>query len=152
MRTPLRFGASALALSIALTGTDAFAKGSVTAPLADYNSAQVATAGGDLTVPFGALLANAVYTVAASTELEVGSRFTITLPGFEFQSQPTLTAPAGVTFTLLAGGVGSQSVTFQIGGAAVTGCETISVGQFSVSGATALESQFGGNTLPMTFQ
>jgi hypothetical protein len=104
-------------------------------------------------VPFGAILANAVYTVSAATQLEVGSRFTMELPsGFEFQSQPTVAAPAGVTFTLIAGGVGSQSITYQIGGAAVTGGETLSVGQFSASGATALESQYGGNVLPMTFQ
>ena len=152
MRNTLRFGASAIALTMALTGTDAFAKGTVTAPLADYNSAQVALASGSVTVPFGAILANAVYTVSAGTQLEVGSRFTITLPGFDFQSQPAIAAPAGVTLTVVGGGIGSQSITYQISGAAVPAGDTLSVGQFSVSGATSLESAFGGNTLPMTFQ
>jgi hypothetical protein len=152
MRNTLRFGASAVALIAALTGTDALAKGSVTAPLADYNSAQVAGAGGNLTVPFGAILANAVYTVAAGTELEIGSRFTITLPGFQFQSQPIIAAPGATTLTVVGGGIGAETITYQIGGAAVAAGDTLSVGQFSISGATALESAFGGNTLPMTFQ
>ena len=152
MRNTLRFGASAIALTMALTGTDAFAKGTVTAPLADYNSAQVALASGSVTVPFGAILANAIYPVSAGTQLEVGSRFTITLPGFDFQSQPAIAAPAGVTLTVVGGGIGSQSITYQISGAAVPAGDTLSVGQFSVSGATSLESAFGGNTLPMTFQ
>src|ERR1700733_11357197 len=105
MRNTLRFGASAIALTMALTGTDAFAKGTVTAPLVDYNSAQVALSSGSVTVPFGAILANAVYTVSAGTQLEVGSRFTITLPGFEFQSQPSIAAPGATTLTVIGGGV-----------------------------------------------
>jgi hypothetical protein len=152
MRNIFSLGVSAVALAAALTGTDAIAKGTVTAPLADYNSAQVAGAGGNVTVPFGAILANAVYTVAAGTELEVGSRFVMTLPGFQFQSQPVITAPAGTTLTVVGGGIGSPSITYQVGGAAVAAGGTLSVGQFSISGATALESQFGGNALPMTFQ
>lgn len=144
---------SATALLAALSGTEAFAKGNVTAPLADYNSAQVAVTGGALTVPFGAILANAVYTVAAGTQLEIGSRFTITLPaGFLFQSQPLISAPGATTLTLQAGGIGSNSITFTLGGAAVPAGDTLSVGSFSLSGATALESAFGGNSLPMTFQ
>jgi hypothetical protein len=144
---------SATALMVALVGTDAFAKGTVTAPLVDYNSAQVVTSGGDITVPFGAILANAVYTVSAGTDLEIGSRFTITLPsGFTFLSQPPITAPGATTLTMVSGGVGANSITYQLAGAAVPAGDTLSVGQFAVGGATALESEFGGNVLPMTFQ
>jgi len=145
--------ASAVALAVALAGTGAYAKGIVTAPLADYNSAQVAMAGGNLTVPFGGIIANAVYTVAATTQLEIASRFTVTLPaGFLYQSNPALTGPGATTFSLVGGGIGANSVTFQVAGAAVPAAGTVSLGQFAVSGATALESAFGGNALPMTFQ
>jgi hypothetical protein len=153
MRNTRLIAVSAAALMVALAGTDAFAKGTVTAPIVDYNSAQVATSGGNVTVPFGAILANAVYTVAATTQLEVGSRFTITLPtGFAYSSQPPVTAPGATTLTMIGGGVGSNSITYQLAGAAVPAGDTLSVGAFAVSGATALESAFGGNTLPMTFQ
>ena len=142
-----------IALMLSLTGTDAFAKGMVTAPLADYNSAQVLAAGGNVTVPFGAILANAVYTVAAGTQLEVGSSFTITLPsGFQFTSLPSVTGPGSTTFPFLSGGIGSNSVTFKVSTTSVPAGGTVSIGSFSVSGATALEGQFGGNALSMTFQ
>jgi hypothetical protein len=144
---------SLFALAAALTAADANAKGAVTAPLADYNSAQVATAGGNLTVPFGGIIANAVYTVAAGTELEIGSRFVVTLPaGFLFQSQPTLAVPGATTVTVVGGGIGANSISYQFAGAAVAAGDTISLGQFAVSGATALESEFGGNSLAMLFQ
>jgi hypothetical protein len=152
MRSTNLLAASAVALAAALAGGPAFAKGTVTAPLVDYNSAQVATADGNVTVPFGAILANAVYTVAAGTQLEIGSRFTLTLPGFTFESQPVIAAPAGTTLTVINGGIGAQTITYQIGGAAVPAGSSLSVGQFSISGAAALESQFGGNALPMTFE
>lgn len=152
MRNANRIAASAVALTAALASSGAFAKGTVTAPLVDYNSAQVAEANGDVSVPFGGILANAVYTVAAGTQLEVGSRFTIALPGFLFQSQPALAAPGATTFSVIGGGIGSETITYQVAGAAVPAGGTLSVGPFSMSGATALESQFGGNALPMTFQ
>jgi uncharacterized repeat protein (TIGR01451 family) len=137
----------------ALNATNTAANGTVTAPLADYNSAQVVQAGGALTVPFGAILANAVYTVTAGTTLEIGSKFTVTLPtNFLFQSEPTITAPAGTILSLVSGGIGANSITFQIAGAAVPAGGTLSVGQFTLSGAAALESPFGGNPLSMTFQ
>jgi hypothetical protein len=153
MRIYSSHGVSALALAAALYGTQTLAAGSVTAPLVDYNSAQVATVGGIVTVPFGTIIADAVYTVAAGTELEVGSRFTVTLPaGFLFQSQPSVAAPGATTLTLIGGGIGANSVIYQIGGAVVTAGGTLSLGAFSFSGATVLESAFGGNTLPMTLQ
>jgi hypothetical protein len=121
--------------------------------LADYNSAQVLQAGGVLTVPFGGIIAKPVYTVATGTTLEIGSKFTVTLPtNFLFQSAPTITAPGGTTLSVVSGGVGTNSATYQIAGAAVPGGGTLSVGQFTLSGATALESPYGGNPLPMTFQ
>jgi hypothetical protein len=153
MRSEYIMTVGALALTVALDGPDAFALGSVTAPLVDYNSALVAIANGMVTVPFGALVANAVYTVAAGTDLDVGSRFTVTLPpGFLFQSEPGITGPGATTFTLVAGGIGANSVTFQIADAAVPAGGTVSIGAFAMSGASVLESAFGGNSLPMTFQ
>jgi|HubBroStandDraft_1064217.scaffolds.fasta_scaffold00033_65 hypothetical protein len=153
MGTTRVLAVSAVALTAALAGTDAFAKGAVTAPLADYNSAQVKTAGGTITVPFGAILANAVYTVAAGTVLDTGSRFTVTLPsGFLFQSVPALTAPGTTTITMVGGGIGAGSTVFQINTANVAAGGTLSLGEFTLSGATPLESAFGGNVLPMTFQ
>jgi hypothetical protein len=152
-RVPARSAVAVAAAMLAMHSGAAFAHGTVTAPLADYNSAQVALANGIINVPFGGILANAVYTVSAGTTLEVGSLFTITLPtGFLFQTVPTITAPAGTTVAVDTGGVSNNSVTYQISGAAVAAAGTLSVGQFSVTGATALESQFGGNVLPMTFQ
>ncbi|MDR3418128.1 MAG: hypothetical protein P4L83_18300 [Nevskia sp.] len=154
MKTCSRRGTYTVAvLMLALNSGVASAHGTVTAPLADYNSAQVAAANGTVTVPFGGIIANAVYTVAAGTQLEVGSLFTITLPsGFVFQSNPVVVAPGSTTVTVHSGGVSGNSITYQIGVAAVPAAGTLSVGAFNVSGATALESQFGGNPLPMTFQ
>ena len=129
------------------------ANGQATAPLADYNSAQVALAGGIVTVPFGGLIANAVYTVSNGTTLEQGSNFTLTLPStFLFQAVPTLTATGGATLAVTSGGVGSNFATYLISSAAVPAAGTVTVGPFTVYGATALESQFGGNPLPLTFQ
>jgi len=153
MRKLYVLAVSASALTAALHGPQAQATGLVTAPLVDYNSAQVATAGGMVTVPFGTIVANAVYTVAIGTELEVGSRFKVTLPaGLLFQSQPAVAAPGATILTLAGGGIGANSITYQITGAAVAAGGTLSLGAFSLSGAAVLESAFGGNALPMTFQ
>jgi hypothetical protein len=59
--------AGTIALAMVLGCTEGLAKGTVTAPLVDYNSAQVAIANGTVTVPFGVNLANAVYTRRSSS-------------------------------------------------------------------------------------
>lgn len=146
--------ASAVLLGMALSGLEAHAKGAVTAPLADYNSAQVATANGTIVVPFGGILANAIYTVAVGTQLQIGSNFTIALPsGFSFGYVPAITGPGGGTIvSLQSGGAGQNFCTYLINGVAVGAGQTLSVGVFTATGATALGSQFSGNVLNMTFQ
>jgi hypothetical protein len=139
MRKTSIFGASALALCAALATGHAGAAGApriVTASPADYNAAQVATAGGILTVPAGL----ATYQVNRGS-LEVNSRFTVTLPpNFSFGSQLALAAGGGTsTFTLATGGIGSQSTSFVVSGAPLAPGGTVSLGSFSVQGATALE-------------
>ena len=157
--------ASAVALSAALASGSASAHGTLAVTTANYNAASVAAAGGIITVPWGSgSVASAVYTVTtlpggATTSLEVNSRFTVTLPtGFSFASSPSLTTGGGITSTaLIAGGIGSQTATFQIGAPAVAGGNTplgvggtLSLNQVSVSGATALETP--GATLQITVQ
>lgn len=145
--------AGGFSIVVAFGAVSANATGTVTAPLADYNSAQVSNTGGVITVPFGGAIANAVYTVSAGTALGVGSNFTVTLPsGFAFQTVPSIVGPAGTTVTFVSGGVGQNSCVYEITGAAVAAGKTLSLGSFSVTGATALESQFGGSPLDMTFQ
>ena len=96
--------AGMVAMAMVLGGPESFAKGTVTAPLVDYNSAQVALANGVVTVPFGGNITNAVYTVSAGTLAQPGSRFRVTLPsGFTFQSVPTITGGSPV---LISGGIG----------------------------------------------
>jgi hypothetical protein len=145
--------AGTVALAMVLGCTEGLAKGTATAPVADYNSAQVAAANGVVTVPFGGILAKPVYTVSAGTLAQINSNFTITLPsGFTFVNIPTLTGPGGATFSPVSGGATSNFCEYKIGGVNIAAGQTISVGSFEVAGATALESQFGGNVLPMTFQ
>ena len=153
--------ASAVALSAALASGSASAHGTLAVTVAKYNAASVAAAGGIITVPWGGV-ASAVYTVTtlsngATSSLEVNSRFTVTLPtGFIFASSPSLTTGGGITSTaLIAGGIGSQTATFQIGAPAPGNAPlgvggTLSLNQVSVSGATALETP--GASLQITVQ
>jgi|GEM_PF-1751874 hypothetical protein len=148
--------ASAVALSAALASGSALAHGTLAVTVANYNAASVAAAGGVITVPWGNG-PSAVYTVTAlstptglvTTSLEVNSRFTVTLPaGFSFASSPSLTTGGAITSTaLIAGGIGSQTATFQIGAPAVAGGNsplpqgaTLALNTVSVQGATALET------------
>ena len=152
MRHPYAVAASAAALMTAMGGSGALARGTVTAPVADYNAAQVKTSNGAVTVPYGSTLPNAVYTVAPATQLEIGSRLTITLPsGFQFAQVPVVASAGGPVFTAVLGGVGNSSVNYQISGAAVPGNATIVIGNFSVTGAVALETGFE-NVSSMMFQ
>jgi len=160
MRRSNVLGVGATALLIALSGSGALA-GTVTAPIVDYNAAQVLAAGGVVTVPLGSTVANAVYTVSPGPGLPQFSNFVVTLPsGFLFQSLPTPTiftagAPDNdVVVDVIAGGIGANSVTFQFSAGAfgVPGSSTIVFPAFSVSGATALESRYGGDPLPMSFE
>jgi hypothetical protein len=133
-------GVSALALGAALASGNSFAavpRHLVVATVADYNAALVAQAGGTLTVKPDL----AVYTVTSGS-LEVNSRFTVTLPsGFTFFSQPSV-FPSDVesSLSLVSGGIGSQTATFAIQGAPVPTDATVTIDQFSVQGATALEA------------
>ena len=133
-------GASALALSVALASGNASATPTgprvVSVNVADYNSAQVTTANGILTVPAGL----ATYTVNSGT-LEINSRFTVTLPsGFSFSSQPSLGATSATTFTLNSGGIGSQSATFGIAALPLVPGQSAALNSFAIQGATALEN------------
>ncbi|MGB8841541.1 MAG: hypothetical protein WCC64_10755 [Aliidongia sp.] len=149
--------ASAVALSAALASGSALAAGSLAVTTANYNAAAVAAGAGTITVPWNGL-ASAVYTVAATTSLEVNSRFTVTLPaGFTFASQPSLTTTAPTTTALTGGGIGSQTATFTIGSPAVAPGNTpvpaggtLTLNEVSVSGATALET--AGASLNITVQ
>lgn len=142
--------ASAVALSAALASGSAFAHGTLATSLIKYNAASVAAAGGTITVPWNGA-ATAVYTVTnngtLTTSLEVNSRFTVTLPsGFTFFSQPSLVSvPATTSTSIISGGIGSQTATFQIGSPApgntpLPSGGTLTLNQVSVQGATALET------------
>jgi len=136
---------------------EAAAKGTFAVTLADYNAAQVVQANGTVTVPYGQVVGgtffSAQYIVASGTQLELHSNFNVTLPsGFTFGSTPHLTASAGGTLSLYSGGVGAQTATYEITGAAIPGNATISFGTFSVAGTT---SQLGipfSPTLNMSVQ
>jgi hypothetical protein len=115
--------------------------------VADYNAAKVRLANGVLVVPAG----QAIYT--ANATISIGSSFTVTLPtGFLFATAPTLTS-AAATFTLASGGIGFQSATFTVATANVTAGQTITLGTYTVSGATALETITPlASALPLTMQ
>ncbi len=147
-------GASALALGVALGSTPALAgttgARTVTVPVvADYNAAQVKSAGDIVTVPDGL----ATYTVNTGT-LEVNSRFTVALPtGFSFSSQPALTDTGTSVFTLFSGGIGSQSATFTVTTAPLLPGNSLSLLSFAVQGVTALETPIPvAAALPITMQ
>ena len=146
-------GASGIALSAALGIGTAVAVPSASRVLtvhpADYNAAQVKTAGDLLTVPDGL----AIYHVNSGT-LEINSRFTVTLPtGFTFSSQPALSDNGSAIFTLASGGIGSQTITFMVTGEPVVAPETVTLGTFAVQGATALETPIPvAAALPITVQ
>jgi hypothetical protein len=139
MRSLSVTGASVIALGVAL-GTSAnaapLAPRVFTTNVADYNAAQVTTANGVLTVPAGL----ATYAVnAGGGSLEVNSRLTVTLPAnFTFNSQPALSDTGTATFSLVAGGVGAQSAVFQVNTAPITSGQSITLGTFSIAGATGL--------------
>jgi hypothetical protein len=146
--------ASAVALSTALGITAAMAKDGASHVLsvpvvADYNAAQVKTAGDIVTVPSG--LAN--YAVNQGS-LEINSRFTVTLPtNFTFGSQPSLAASSATIFALIAGGIGSQSATFAVGTTPLAAGQNATLNTFSVAGVGALETPIPVvNALPITMQ
>ncbi|MEI9982510.1 MAG: hypothetical protein WDN69_04435 [Aliidongia sp.] len=117
--------------------------------IADYNAAQVTTAGAILTVPAGL----ATYSVNSGT-LEINSRFTLTLPaGFSFSSQPALNATSGTTFALAGGGIGSQSITYTVGGTPLLPGNSATLTSFAIQGATALETPIpAAAALPISMQ
>jgi hypothetical protein len=140
--------ASAVALSAALAGGSAHAHGTLAVTTANYNAALVLTNNGVITVPWSGPAA-ATYSVNTGS-LEVNSRFTVTLPaGFTFASQPSLATTAPTTTALTGGGIGSQTATFTIGTAPLTG--TAALNTVSVQGATALEV-VNTTGLPITVQ
>jgi len=145
-------GASALALGAVLGPHAAWAATNsrlVTANIADYNAAEVKTAGDIVTVPYGL----ATYTLISGT-LEVNSRFTVTLPtGFSFSSQPALTDTGTANFTLAAGGIGAQSATFTVTTAPLLPSQSATLTSFAVQGVTALETLTpAAVALPITMQ
>ncbi|MEI9982610.1 MAG: hypothetical protein WDN69_05005 [Aliidongia sp.] len=147
-------GASILALGAAIVTAHAgppTAPRVVTVNVADYNAAQVTTAGAILTVPAG--LASYNLNAGGGT-LELNSRFTVTLPpNFSFSSQPSLSDTGTTSFMLITGGVGSQSATFQIETAPLVPGQQATLNSFAISGATVLEAPIPVvNALPLTLQ
>jgi hypothetical protein len=121
--------------------------GTISGQVVDYNAAKVGLANGVLVVPAG----KAIYT--ATTTITVGSAFTVTLPsGFQFATAPALTSSAA-TFTLSSGGIGSQSATFTVATSNVSATQTITLGTYTVNGATALATVTPiASALPLTMQ
>lgn len=121
--------------------------GTMSGQVVDYNAAKVNLANGVLVVPAG----KAVYTATAT--IPIGSSFTVTLPsGFQFATAPSLTSSAA-TFTLAGGGIGSRSATFTVATSNVSATQTITLGTYTVSGATALETITPiASALPLTMQ
>ena len=121
--------------------------GTISGQVVDYNAAKVRLANGVLVVPAG----KAVYT--ATSTLTIGSSFTVTLPaGFQFATAPTLTS-ATATFTLASGGIGSNSATFTVAASNVLPTQTITLGTYTVNGATALQTITPiASALPLTMQ
>ncbi|MDR3389020.1 MAG: hypothetical protein P4L92_18425 [Rudaea sp.] len=140
-------GALSLGLLLASSGSGA---NTLTANVADYNAAKVATADGVLTVPANL----ATYSVTGTSILSVGSNLVVTLPlNFAFASTPSLSNTGTSTFTLVSGGSGSRSATFQIATAALTSGQSASLDGFMVQGATALETLTPvADALPLTVQ
>jgi len=121
--------------------------GTMSGQVADYNAAKVRLANGVLVVPAG----EAIYTVTST--IPIGSSFIVTLPsGFQFATAPTLTSSAA-TFTLTSGGIGSQSASFTVATSNVLATQTITLGTYTVNGATALETITPiASALPLTMQ
>ena len=122
--------------------------GTLSGQVVDYNAAKVRLANGVLVVPAG----EAVYT--ATSTIPIGSSFTVTLPsGFQFGTAPALTSSAAATFTLAGGGIGSNSATFTVATSNVSPAQTITLGTYTVNGATALETITPiASALPLTMQ
>jgi hypothetical protein len=121
--------------------------GTMSGQVVDYNAAKVRLANGVLVVPAG----KAIYT--ATSTITIGSSFTVTLPsGFQFATAPTLTSSAA-TFNLASGGIGSRSATFTVATSNVSATETITLGTYTVNGATALGTVTPiASALPVTMQ
>jgi hypothetical protein len=134
-------------LAILVVCVPAGLAGTLSGQVADYNAAKVRLANGVLVVPANA----AIY--SASSTLPIGSSITVTLPsGFQFATAPTLTS-AVATFTLASGGIGSQSATFTVATVSVSVAPVITLGTYTVSGATALETVTPiANALPIAVQ
>ncbi len=151
-------GLGALALTAAMIDRNAFANGTFTVTLADYNSAQVAENNYVVTVPEGSTIPpstgtyyQARYTLTNGTQLEAGSLLTVTLPtGFTFATKPQLYYATTET-NPHSGGVGSQTVTFQIATAITTGSLYL-YPPFDMHTPTGFASPFGGNTFPLSIQ
>jgi len=140
----------------ALIGSNAFANGSLTAPIVYYNGRQALNwIGPDsvFTAPYGGVIGSPVYTITPGTQLESGSRFTIALSGgLLFYSEPNLTPSSTTALNLVAGGPGSAFLTYQVTGAVVPAGTTILLSHFQFSAAPPLASEFPGDPLLMTFQ
>ena len=147
-------GAGALALFAALRPGDAWAgkdppRGLGVPAIADYNAALVKSAGGVVAVPAGL----ATYTVNQGM-LEVNSRLTVTLPAaFTFGSPLALTSNQATAFALASGGVNCRSATFTVTASPLRPGGAVTLGAFSVQGATALETPIvPADALPISLQ
>jgi hypothetical protein len=154
MRRTTLAAASATALLAALSGTDVLAAGFVTSPLADYNAALVKAAGGKLTVPFDTPLPSQIYTVANDGGLSTGSGFTITLPSnWVFVTSPNPISSSGGLFEQTTGlSGGTNSISYKVATSIIPPGATVSIGGFSISGASQLETPFASPVLSMTIQ
>lgn len=141
-----------------LAAGHAFANGTLTVTLADYNSAQVAANSNVITVPEGSTINSvyyeAVYTIAAGTKLEANSLLTVTLPaGFTFFTNPQLyfIQYGGADATLHAGGAGFQTATFQITADALPGGVYV-YPAFEVQTPAAFSAPFSSGTYSLSMQ
>ncbi len=156
----LVIGLGALALTVAMIDRNAFANGTFAVILADYNSAQVAENDYVVTVPeyttINGIFYNSAYTLTAGTKLEAGSLLTLTLPaGFTFNTVPSLCFFQFDDYdvNLISGGVGSQSLTFQIVTAVTDTAYTVIVyPSFKINTPTSFASSYGGNSLALSIQ
>ncbi len=130
----LKTGLAAVFLALCASACEA---NTLSVNIADYNAAQVALAKDKLTVP-----ANfATYAITDPSVLAIGDTLTFTLPeGFTFTNDPTVTNTGTSTFTLTGGGAGMQSAMFTVSDADLVAGQSVSLDQFSISGAGALET------------
>jgi hypothetical protein len=134
---------AAVAVALGSIAFGANAAGNLTAAsvTTTYASQAVSTANGTVVVAANKLIYTSVSGLAA------GAIITFTLPsGLTFANTPTVTAStAGTVASVTGGGAGSNSLTVGLSVTPLAANGTVSIGAFTVNGATALAT--AGNVL-----